>query len=69
MLTRINNDHRAVMIDMSKCKIVHSDLMHRGAILNVPYHGLWISRRESWMRIGEGVRLNISIISRLINMT
>ena len=64
----MNDNHHAAYDDASNCITLCTDLVHMVQKLKIAYGRSWKSRRMSWMRKGEEVRLNISKTSVQICM-
>jgi len=56
----MNDDRHAAYDHVSNCIARCKDLVHIVGMLKIAYGKSWKSRRMSWMRNSEEVRLNIS---------
>ena len=60
MRTGMNDDHHAAFVHASNTIPLFTDLVHMVEMLQNASGMSWDSRRMSWIRNGEEVRLNIS---------
>jgi len=64
----LNDNRHAAFLHESNCIILHTDLVHMVQILEVAYGRSWTSRRRSWIRNGEEVKLYLPKTSEIIYM-